>query len=66
MRESALDGLSHLQYPTFLSLCDKELVIVSPAVTVHSFRKKGEIKTVSVLTSLPARHPTKDLNFLVP
>ena len=36
-------------YLYFLSLSDKESVTVSPAITVHTFRKKGEIKTVLVL-----------------
>ena len=52
MREGRLDGLPHLQYPNFLSLSNKESVIVSLAITVHTLKKKGEIKTVSVLTRL--------------
>ena len=36
--------------------CDghKESVIVSPVIIDHSLRRKGEIKTVSVLTRLPS------------
>ena len=41
MRQGGVDGLSHLQYPIFLSLSDKQSVIVSSAITVHTFRKKG-------------------------
>ena len=48
MKEGGLDGLPHLQYINFSSLSDKKPVITS---------KKGDIKTVSVLTILP--------NFLV-
>ena len=39
-----------LQYTNFLSLSNKESVIVSPIITVHTLRKKGEIQTVSVVT----------------
>ena len=42
----------NLQYTNFLSLSDKESVIVSRVITVHSLGKKGEIKTVSVSTRL--------------
>ena len=50
----------YLQYINFLRLSNKESVIVSPAFSVHTSRKKRErererereIKTVSVLTSL--------------
>ena len=52
MREGRLDGLPHLQYTNFLSLSNKESVIVSLVITVHTLKKKGEIKTVSVLTRL--------------
>ena len=40
----------YLQYTNFLSLSDKETVIVSPVITFHTLRKKGEIETVSFLT----------------
>ena len=43
----------YLQYTNFISLNDKESVIVSPVITVHTLRKKGEMKTVSDLTRLP-------------
>ena len=54
MKEGGLEGLQHLQYTNFLSLSDKESVIVSPVIAVHTSRKKGGIKTVSVLTRLPS------------
>ena len=38
----------------FLSLSDKESVIVNSAITVHNLRRKAEIKIVSVLTRLPS------------
>ena len=37
-----------MQYTNFLILSDKESVIVSPFVTFHTLRKKGEIKAVSI------------------
>ena len=38
-------------YTNFLSLRDKEAVIASwNIITVHILRKKGKVKTVSVLT----------------
>ena len=40
----------YLQYTNFLSLSNKESVVVSPIITVCTFRKKGEIQTVSVVT----------------
>ena len=62
MREVGLDGLLFLlqtayqrllpTIPNFLSLSDKELVIVSPVISVHTLRKKGEIKTMPFLTKL--------------
>ena len=40
----------HLHHTTsntyFLSLCNKESVVVSPVITFHTLRKKLEIKTV--------------------
>ena len=42
----------YLQYTNFLSLSDKESVIVSPVITVYALRKKGEVKTMSLLTIL--------------
>ena len=38
--------------PIFFSLSDKKSVILSPANTVHTLRKIGEIKAMSVLTRL--------------
>ena len=38
----------------FLNLGDNESVIVSPVITIHTLRKKGEIKKMSVLTRLPS------------
>ena len=46
MKEGGLESLPHLQYTNFLSLSNEESVIVSPAIAVHTFKKKGEIKTV--------------------
>ena len=37
----------YLQYTKILILSDKEPVIVSPVVTVHTLRKKWEVKIVS-------------------
>ena len=37
----------------FLSLGNKEAVTVNPVITVHTLRKKAEIKTVSKLTRIP-------------
>ena len=48
MKEGGLDGLVHLQNTNFMRL------ILSPVITVHTLRKKGEIKTVSVLTRRPS------------
>ena len=42
----------YLQYTFFFSLGDKESVVVNPVITVHTLRKKGEIKTVTILTRL--------------
>ena len=42
----------YLQYTDFLSLRDKELVIVSAVIPVHSLGRQGETKTVSVLARL--------------
>ena len=38
-------GDYYLQYTKFLSLSNKESVIVNPDTTVHTLTKKGEIKT---------------------
>ena len=55
----------YLQYINFLSLSDKESVIVSPVITAHTLRKKEKIKTVSVLTRLPSSLvPCYSLNWL--
>ena len=58
MGEAGLNGFpfglsTPMQDTSFLILSDKESVIVSPFITVHTLRKKGEVKTVSVLTQLP-------------
>ena len=67
MREGGFDGFpfqlqtcssettpraNFLQYTNFVTLSDKKLVIVSPVITVHTLRKKGEVKIVSFLTRL--------------
>ena len=44
----------YLQYTNFLNLSNKESVVVSPVVTVHTLGKNGDIKTVSVLTKYPS------------
>ena len=44
----------YLQYTNFLSLSNKESATVSPVITVHTLRKNGGIKTVSVLTRRPS------------
>ena len=36
----------YLEYTIFRSLSDKESVIVSPTINVHTLTKKGVIKTV--------------------
>ena len=46
MKEGGLESLPHLQYTNFLSLSNEESVIVSRAIALHTFRKKGEIKTI--------------------
>ena len=56
MREERLDVFPHLQYTNSLSLSNEESVIVSPVITVHILGKKGEIRTVSVITRLPVTH----------
>ena len=43
----------YLQYTNFLSLSDKETIIVSIVISVHTLEKQQEIKTVSILTRLP-------------
>ena len=63
MGESGLDDLSFwsqasspeatIQYTNFLSLSDKELVIVSPIFPVHTSRKEREIKTKPIVKRLP-------------
>ena len=53
MREVGFNSLPHQQYTNFLSLSNKELVIVSPVITFHTLRKKEEIKIVSDLTRPP-------------
>ena len=55
----------YLRYKNFLSLSSKELVIVSPVITVHTLSKKGEIKIVSVVTRLfNSLVPWHSLNWL--
>ena len=41
-----------LQYDNFLGLSNESSAIVSPVITVHTLRKKREIKTVSFVTKL--------------
>ena len=53
MREVGFNGLPHQQYTNFLSLSDKELVIVSPVIIFYTLRKKEEMEIVSDLTILP-------------
>ena len=43
----------YLQYTNFMSLSDKESVIVSPVITAHTLRKNGEFKTASVFIRRP-------------
>ena len=43
----------YLQYTNLMRLNNKESVIVSRVITVHTLGKKGEIETVSDLTRLP-------------
>ena len=42
----------YLQYTNFLSMSNKVSVIVSSIISVHTFTKKEEIQTVSVVTRL--------------
>ena len=51
MREGGLDSLPHLKNTNIQSLSDKESVILCPAFTVYTLKKR-EIKTVSVLKRL--------------
>ena len=55
MREGGLDGVpfelktlsaetTTCNTPIFLSLSDKESVIVSPAITVHTWRRRERLK----------------------
>ena len=44
----------YLQYINFLSLSDKESVIVSSVFPVHTSWKKGEIRTAPFLTRRPS------------
>ena len=66
MRNGRIDGFPHLQYINFLSLSDKELVILSPIITVLTLRQKTEMKTVSFLTRLTLRCPIRLPSTLVP
>ena len=55
----------YLQYSNFLSLRDKEAVVVSPVIPVYTLRKKTEIKTVAALKRLPGSLvPWRSLNWL--
>ena len=55
----------YLQYTNFLSLSNNESVIVNSVITVHTLRKKGEVKTVSAITRLPSSLvPWRSLNWL--
>ena len=44
----------YLQYTNFLSLSDKGSMIVNPVTTVHTLRRKGEIKKVLFITKVPS------------
>ena len=44
LQTSSSETTYYLQYTNFLSLSNKESVIVSPVITVHTLRKKGEIQ----------------------
>ena len=44
---------NYLQYTNFVSLSEKESVIVNPVISVYTLRKKTKLKTVSVLKRLP-------------
>ena len=56
-------GDYYLQYTNFLSLSNKESVIVSPVIIVHTLGKNGEIKIVSVLARRPSSLvPCSNLN----
>ena len=44
----------YLQYTNFLSLSDKGSMIVNPVTTVHTLRRKGEIKKVPFITKVPS------------
>ena len=44
----------YLQYTNFFSLDHRKSVVVNPVINVHTLRKKGEIKTVTILTRLPS------------
>ena len=39
MREGGWNDLPHLQYPNCMILSNKESVIVSPVITVHTLRR---------------------------
>ena len=41
----------YLQYTNFMSLSDKESMIVNPVITAHTSRKKEEIKILTRLHS---------------
>ena len=41
MKEGGLKGLPHLQYTNFLSLINKESMIVSPVIAAYTLRKEG-------------------------
>ena len=47
MDEGGVDESSYLQYTNFLSLSDKESVILSGVIPVYIPGKPGEIKVVS-------------------
>ena len=55
----------YLQYTNFLSLTDKELVIVRGVIPVHASEKQWEIKTAPSLIWLPGSlDPWRSLNWL--
>ena len=50
MDDGGVDGLLHLEYTNFLSMGNKESIIVSAIIPVHVLRKQGEIKAAPFFT----------------
>lgn len=53
MEESGVDSLPYLQYTNFLSLSDKESVIVRAVILIRASGKQGEVRAMSFLTKFP-------------